>query len=473
MPRGPLQPRRRGTARIGMPARATRAAHQMLSQRASAAEPFDAVDSFSPAALDRWWIRKLRKVFTVAAQRLPFYQERFRAAGFDPARFRTLDDLRVVPISSKSDLLAIQRKSRSHNLGIELEADAPEATVTLSLSSGTSGTTFITHTRKWRRLQGYSSCRAHWWAGLRPGSALLMSAPAWHSYAAIQPFIAMHFGMPCLVVSGTYLPRFADRVVDAIVRFRPRFVTMFLPMVFSILATARHQGLDGDQLFASVRTLVVTGAPITPGMRQHLRRLTGVARVAEIAGSSENLLAVDCERAEGLHVVPDTCHAEVIDRASGRAAANMERGSVVHTSVIPAGSVYLRYDGGDAGVINREACACGLASPRIKLLGRWEDSFTIGPHSLLPYDVQLALEEEVPELCGAACVITRDGLARGALRVLIAEPEHAAASVVDGARAALARRFGVPAEVVAVRDLPLRFKGVPPILSEQEAASQL
>jgi len=445
----------------------------MLNQPASVAEPFDALDSLSSAALDKWWIRRLRKVFTLAAERLPFYRDRFRAAGFDPARFRTLDDLRAVPISNKSDLLAIQRKTRSHNLGIEFEADAPQATVTLSLSSGTSGTTFITHTRTWTKMQGRSSCRAHWWAGLRAGSPLLMSAPAWHSYAAIQPFIAMHFGMPCVVVSGTYLPRFADRVVDAIVRFRPRFVTMFLPMVFSILATARHQGIDGDRLFASVQTLVVTGAPITPGMRQHLRRLSGVARVAEIAGSSENLLAVDCERAEGLHVVPDTCHVEVIDRATGRAAAEMERGSMVHTSVIPAGSVYLRYDGGDAGVINREPCACGLPSPRIKLLGRWEDSFTIGPHVLLPYDVQLAIEEEVPELSGAACVITREGLARGTLRVLLAEPEHAAASLLDGARAALSRRFGVPVEVVGVLDLPLRFKGVPPILSEQEAASQL
>ena len=43
--------------------------------------------------------------------------------------------------------------------------------MTVSLSSGTSGTTFVMHTRRWRELQGYSSSRAHWWAGLRPGKA--------------------------------------------------------------------------------------------------------------------------------------------------------------------------------------------------------------------------------------------------------------------------------------------------------------
>ncbi len=406
-----------------------------------------------------------------AAEKLPFYRERFAAAGFDLARFRTLDDLHALAVCTKADLLAAQRKAGSHKIGIECEVESTRAHVTLSLSSGTSGTTFITHTGAWRRMQGRSSCRAHWWAGLRPGTPLIMSAPAWHSYAAIQPFIAQHFGMPCVVVSGTYLPRFADRVVDAILNFRPRFVTMFLPMVFSILATARRQGLRGDRLFAGVETLVVTGAPITPGMRRHLQELTRVARVTEIAGSSENLLAVQCVHAEGLHLVPDTCHAEIIDRETGRPAADHERGAVVHSAVIASGSLYLRYDGGDVGVIDRAPCPCGLPSPRIKLLGRGEDCFTLGPHTLLPYDVQLALEQAVPELSGATFAIAREDLAQARLGVLIVEPEHAAASLLEGARAGLARRFGVPVEITAVRDLPLLFKGVPPVLSRAEAVA--
>lgn len=443
----------------------------MLSGRT---EPFDALDRLPPAALERWWTRRLRAVLKAAAEQLPFYRERFAAAGFDPAGFRILADLRRVPISVKSDLLAVQLAKGSHRLGIECGEGVPSARTTLSLSSGTAGTTFITHTGAWRRRQGRSSCRAHWWAGLRPGTPLVMSAPAWHSYAAIQPFIAMHFGMPCVVVSGTYLPRFADRIVDAIVNFRPRFVTMFLPMVFSILAAARRRALGSSELLAGVESLVVTGAPITPGTRQHLKELTGVARVAEIAGSSENLLAVDCVHARGLHVVPDTCHVEIIDRASGLPAADGQRGSVVHSSLIPHGSLYLRYDGGDAGTIDRSPCPCGLPSPRIKLMGRWEDSFTIGPHRLLPYDVQSAFEQEVPELGGSPCVITREGLARGRLRLLVMEPEGApAAALLERARTGLARRFDVAVELSAVRDLPLRFKGVPPILSEAEAAAAL
>jgi phenylacetate-CoA ligase len=434
-------------------------------------EPFDGLDRLSPAALDRWWTRKLKRAVRLAFDELPFYRERFAAAGFDPTRFRTLDDLHAIPISRKEDLLTVTRNSRSKFDAVKSYAAGPDARMTVSLSSGTVGTTFVMHTRRWRKLQGYSSSRAHWWAGLREGTPLVMSAPAWHAYASIQPSIAMHFHNPCVVVSGTFLPRFADRIVDAMLAFRPRFLTMFLPMVFSILATARRDGISGDQLFAGVETLVVTGAPITPGMRAHLQDLTRVKRVTELAGSSENLLAVDCAHAAGLHVVPDTCCVEVLDRASGCAVADGQRGAVVHSSVIPAGSLYLRYDGGDVGVIDRSPCPCGLPSPRIKLLGRWEDCFSVGDNTLLPYDVQFALETEVPKLRGIAMVITREGLANGTLRLLLAEPDDSAASLLNQAKARLSRRFGVPVEISAVRDLPLRFKGVPPILSEREAAS--
>jgi phenylacetate-coenzyme A ligase PaaK-like adenylate-forming protein len=66
-------------------------------------------------------------VLKIAAEELPFYRERFSGAGFDPARFRTLDDLQAVPICNKDDLLAGQRTCGSHKLGIECRAEGRRA----------------------------------------------------------------------------------------------------------------------------------------------------------------------------------------------------------------------------------------------------------------------------------------------------------------------------------------------------------
>jgi phenylacetate-CoA ligase len=423
-------------------------------------EPFDELDRLAPDGLAAWWAARLGEVLAVAGAELPFHRERFAAAGFDPASFTTLDDLRRVPLMTKADVLAAQRASGAHSAGIERLGPTPGRIVTMS--SGTSGTTFLRWPKEWREVQGASSLRAHWWAGLRPGTAFLLVAPGWHVYAAVQSYIVERLGLPGVVVSGTYLPRFSDRIVEAVRRFRPRFLILFLPMVFSLLAEARRQGLAPADVFGGVEHLVVTGAPITPGMRDHVRAATGVGRVVELAGSSENLLAAECGAAPGLHVVPDTCHVEVLGPAGGR-------GRVVHTTMVPWGSMYLRYDGGDIGTLDAGPCPCGLPSPRLKILGRAEHEFVLGGRRWLPYDVQAAIEEDIPELAGATFAIATEGLAAGRLRLLVQAPDDgpSAAVLEDGLVRSLRARFGVEVEVRFPRSLPLMMKGVTPVVSER------
>jgi len=430
-------------------------------------EPFDGLDRRTPAGLERYWRRCLREVLAIAYREMPFYRRRFDAAGFHPSELRTVGDLARVPLFDKAAVLAEQRRLGRYDVGLERASSDPG--LVLSSSSGTKGTTFLAHPPRWRRVQGRSALRAHWWAGLRPGTRFLLSAPAWHSYAAVQTWIAERLELPCVVVAGTYLPRFAGRIVDAMLAFRPRFVTIFLPMVFSLVSEARRRGLVPREVFASVETVTVAGAPITPGMRDALRRETGVQRFVEIAGSTESLLAVECRAERGLHVVPDTCYVEVLDPRSGLPAESGARGRVAHTCFVAWGSTYLRYDGGDAGVRDDSPCPCGLPSPRIKLLGRAEDAFALGARELLPYDVQLAVEESEPSLAGAPCLVLHEGLAEGRLELVMPRPETGYAPGLEDALArALRARFDAPAEVRFVDSLPLLFKGVPPVLSARD-----
>ena len=429
-------------------------------------EPFDDFDRLSPEELDTWWAGRLAEILAVAGAELEFHRRRFGAAGFDPASFSGLSDLSAVPIMRKADVLAAQRAGGALGAGIERFGPIPGRIVTMS--SGTSGTSFLRWPREWREVQGASSLRAHWWAGLRPGTPFLLVAPGWHVYAAVQSYIVERLGLPGVVVSGTYLPRFSDRILDAVRLFRPRFLILFLPMVFSLLAEGRRRGLAAGDVFGSVEQLVVTGAPITAGMREHLRAATGAGRVVELAGSSENLLAAECGCAPGLHVVPDTCHVEVLD-ADGGPAVGGERGRVVHTTMVPWGSMYIRYDGGDIGTLDPAPCPCGLPSPRLKILGRAEHEFVLAGRRRLPYDVQAAVEEEVPELAGATFAIATEGLAAGRLRLLVQAPDDGSTAALEEALTRRLRaRFDVEVEVRFPRSLPLMMKGVTPVVSERE-----
>ncbi|MGH8971921.1 MAG: hypothetical protein ACRD0C_01780 [Acidimicrobiia bacterium] len=104
----------------------------------------------------------------------------------------------------------------------------------------------------------------------------------------------------------------------------------------------------------------------------------------------------------------------------------------------------------------------------MKILGRSEHGFTLG-RRWLPYDVQAAVEEAVPELAGVGFAIISEGLAVGRLSLLFQEPEAGAPPAVEKQVVdALALHFGVPVDARWSKTLPLLLKGVTPILSERD-----
>jgi len=132
--------------------------------------------------------------------------------------------------------------------------------------------------------------------------------------------------------------------------------------------------------------------------------------------------------------------------------------------MVPWGSMYIRYDGGDLGTLDRAPCPCGLPSPRLKIVGRAEHEFVLAGRRCLPYDVQAAIEEEMPELTGATFAITTEGLAAGRLRLLLQAPE----AVEEPLTRRLRARFDVEVEVRFPKALPLMMKGVTPVVSERD-----
>jgi phenylacetate-CoA ligase len=156
-------------------------------------------------------------------------------------------------------------------------------------------------------------------------------------------------------------------------------------------------------------------------------------------------------------------------RADGGRAADSERGRVVHTTMVPWGSMYIRYDGGDIGTLDRRPCPCGLPSPRLKILGRAEHAFVLAGRRWLPYDVQAAIEEEIPDLAGATFAITIEGLAAGRLSLLFQAPEDGSSAVPEERLTRrLQDRFGVAVDLRFPHSLPLLMKGVTPVVSERD-----
>ena len=59
---------------------------------------------WSRAQLEELRFRKVRELLLHAQTHIPFYSERFKAAGFDPQRMQDVDDLKKLPLLSKAEI---------------------------------------------------------------------------------------------------------------------------------------------------------------------------------------------------------------------------------------------------------------------------------------------------------------------------------------------------------------------------------
>jgi len=426
---------------------------------------FDERERWPEERWRRYQWRRLRAVLRTAYDSLPFYRKRLDAVGLAPESIRSIEDYSQVPLLRKGEVLAAMRERGTYAVGMEtIERAGPWA---LGMTSGTLGTAFLSFPQGWRRETGDALRRAYWWAGLRPGMRMMMAAPAWHSLALQESWVAQRLGAECVIPWGTFLPRFAESFLDTLLDLRPAFVSLFLPMLYGLLAECRRRGQSPDRAFAGVQSVLVVGAPLTPGARQNLKDELGVGDLFEGAGNPEGLIAMECEQHAGHHCFVDTCYVEIIDAETGRPLPPGRRGSVVVSTLARHGSVHLRYEAEDVGEIFAEPCPCGRTWPRLEIYDRRANRFRAGGRELLWYDVRECLDE-VPELIGTPFAVIRRPGGSPALRIAMEQlGRWETGSLGPRIEALAGQRLGVPLQLEWVEGLPERWKGVT-VIDEKE-----
>src|SRR3989304_4939836 len=279
------------------------------------------------------------------------------------------------------------------------------------MASGTLGTSFLYLPKRWRSLRGGSLARAYWWGGLRAGMHMLMAAPAWHSLAVQESRVIERLGATCVIPWGTFLPRFAENFLTTLVDTRPDFVSMFLPMLYALLAECRRRRMEARLAFDSVQYLLIVGAPMTPRSREQLKEELGVRDIFEGLGNPEGLTAMECSFHRGHHIFSDCCYVEIVDPKTG--------------ALLPAGK------------------------------------------EIVPYDVRLCLDD-FPELIGVPFAVVRGEKSAPYLKLLIQRPATGDPSGLGARlRALLRQRLQIDAREEWNEELPERWKGVA-VLQEKD-----
>ncbi len=355
--------------------------------------------------LERLQFAKLKALIERVDARSPYYREKFKRAGVDPAKFRSLDDYRHFPFFDKYEERESQARSMAvsgHPLGEHITCDLREVN-RMSASSGTTGTpSFQGHTRKDRQILNENSARANWRMGLRPGDRVLY-AGVMSMWVAGIPGVdgLLEFGANVIPIGALVGSR---KVAEMAQLTRPEAMVCTPSFARHLLKVARDDG-DIDLTKVGIQRITVYGEPggSVPEIISELSEGFGGAQIYDIAGGTSclNPIFVSCPEHDGLHfIAPDHAYVELVDPETG-ALLPFEDGMVgefVYTGMDRECGPLLRFRDGDRMRLNTKPCACGMPGWRIQIEGRVDDMLLVKGVNVFPSavrDVVLSIGDAV------------------------------------------------------------------------------
>ncbi|HEX6298585.1 MAG TPA: AMP-binding protein [Burkholderiales bacterium] len=365
-----------------------------------------------------------------------FYHRKLGAAGFDsPVAVGGLERIAALPFTTKDELRASQAEvpPLGAHAAIRLEQAAR-----IYSTSGTSGApSYIPLTRgdldDWRRIARESYARS----GLQPGELLLSTynAGPFVAGAALDAFDSL---------GVTHMPMGTgqtERLLEALKRFRPH--TLVCTPSYGLYLSERDPSLKQIGL----KRVLVAGEPGggEPAFRRQLEERFG-ARVYEVMGIGDIAASLwgECQAQAGMHFSgAPTIHVELVDPESGRPRDMHDgaEGELVYTHLRREAAPLLRFRSRDHVRISTSPCACGLASLRVRCIGRTDDMLIVRGVNVFPSAIREVVSRFEPQVTGAVLVRPRRrGVRQDPPLPLLVETSHAelAGPIRDEIRAVLA-----------------------------------
>jgi phenylacetate-CoA ligase len=324
-----------------------------------------------------------------AAERVPAFGERLRAAGVEPSELTSVDALDRIPVLTKDDLVEVQ--AAAPPFGGLLAADATVRRI--FQSPGPLYEPELDEPDPWRWGPALAA------AGFGPDDVVLNTS-GYH----LTPLGAM-FEEAVRSLGGTVVPAGVgnlDLQVQACVDLGATAYIGLPSYLKALLEKADELGASGSLRF---KRAFVAAEPLPPSLRNWLEERVPVLRQGYGTAEAGNL-GYECEHKTGFHV-PDDALVQVCALDTGRALWNGEEGQVVAT-LFRVDYPLVRLGTGDLSAFMTEPCDCGLPTPRLAgWLGRVGEAVKVRGMFLHPRQVRSVMSE-IPEVTRYRFVVERE-----------------------------------------------------------------
>ncbi|HAM58963.1 MAG: phenylacetate--CoA ligase [Candidatus Rokubacteria bacterium GWC2_70_24] len=406
-----------------------------------------AVERMPREELARVQVARLKRQIARAAERVPLYRERLRAAGVTAGDIRSLADLRHLPFTVKTDF------RDTYPFG--LLAVPMEEIVRIHASSGTTGKpTVVAYTRGDMDTWSEVMARTLMMGGVGRSDVLHNA----YGYGLFTGGLGFHYGgervgAAVIPISGG----FTDRQLMALKDFGST-VLCCTPSYGLYLAEALEEaGIAPKDL--KLRVGFFGAEPWSEGMRDALEARLNIMAL-NIYGLSEVIgpgVSVECPEKQGMHVAEDHFLPEVLDPVTFEPVPPGVTGELVFTTLTKEALPLLRYRTRDLTTLTTEPCPCGRTLSRIgRITGRTDDMLILRGVNVYPSQIEHALLQ-VPDLEPHYLLVLRRDTALDTLEVRVEARSNVAEAGKEALAAlgAVARRkihemIGVTVEVTVV-----------------------
>jgi phenylacetate-CoA ligase len=327
---------------------------------------------------------RLRDTVERVYYNIPYYRQRMQEMGLAPEDIKSVDDLKHLPFTTKSDL--------RDNYPFGLFAVPMSEIIRIHASSGTTGkATVVGYTRHDIGIWSEVMARTFTAAGAGKSDFIQIA----YGYGLFTGGLGAHYGgekigATVIPISGGNTKRQLQLMED--------FGTTVLactPSYAAYLAeTIEESGISRDKL--KLRVGVFGAEPWTENMRREIEKRLRIKAI-DIYGLSEVIgpgVSFECEHQCGLHINEDHFIPEIIDPDTLEVLPEGELGELVFTTITKEGLPLIRYRTRDLTRLNFDKCACGRTIVRMnKCTGRSDDMLIIRGVNLFPSQIESVLME--------------------------------------------------------------------------------
>lgn len=354
-----------------------------------ASAELDAEERMSRDEIAALQLDRLRQTVRHAYANVPLYTRKFDEAGVHPDDIRTLDDVRLLPFTTKADL----RETYPFGMFAVPMSDVAR----IHASSGTTGRpTVVGYTRGDLQQWGSLVARSLRASGIRPG----MKVHNAYGYGLFTGGLGAHAGIEAL--GATVIPMSGGqtaRQVQLILDFEPDAILCTPSYLLTIADAMAAQGVDPRS--TSLKVAVLGAEPWSNEMRHELEQRLGIDAL-DIYGLSEVMgpgVGNEClETKDGPHVWEDHFLPEIIDGESGDVLPDGELGELVFTSLTKEAFPVIRYRTRDLTRLLPGTARPGMRRME-KITGRNDDMIILRGVNLFPTQIEelvLGIEQLTP-----------------------------------------------------------------------------